>query len=128
MALMGKVSTKLFALILAAEVVSGASAEDLVPFRIASQTPPIFEYVYINDAIEAGFLKKEGIDGKFVGFTAGLMTTQALASGSVDAACDGFTGTISAIAKGSAAKVVYAVNSDNTYVVVSRDLILHLQI
>ncbi len=100
-----------------------ATAQDLIPFRIASQTPPIFEYVYINYAIEAGFLKKEGIDGKFVGFTSGLTTTQALASGSVDAACDGFTGTISAIAKGSAAKVVYAVNSDNTYVVISRDTI-----
>lgn len=102
---------------------SMASADDLVPFRIASQTPPIFEYVYLNYAIDAGFLKKEGIDGKFVGFTSGLTTTQALAGGSVDAACDGFTGTVSAIAKGSAAKVVYAVNSDNTYVVVSRDTI-----
>ena len=100
-----------------------AVAQNLVPFRIASQTPPIFEYVYINYAIEGGFLKKEGIDAKFVGFTSGLTTTQALASGSVDAACDGFTGTISAIAKGSAAKVVYAVNSDNTYVVISRDTI-----
>jgi ABC-type nitrate/sulfonate/bicarbonate transport system substrate-binding protein len=107
-------------------LVSGAllapsSAQQLVPFKIASQTPPIFEYVYINFAIEAGFLKNEGLDAKFVGFTSGLTTTQALAGGSVDAACDGFTGTVSAIAKGSPAKVVYAVNSDNTYVVVSRD-------
>ena len=100
-----------------------ASAQDLVPFKIASQTPPIFEYVYINYAIEGGFLKKEGIDAKFVGFTSGLTTTQALAGGSVDAACDGFTGTVSAIAKGSPAKVVYAVNSDNTYVVVARDTV-----
>jgi ABC-type nitrate/sulfonate/bicarbonate transport system substrate-binding protein len=100
-----------------------AVAQQPVPFRIASQTPPIFEYVYINYAIEAGFLKKEGLDAKFVGFTSGLTTTQALAGGSVDAACDGFTGTVSAIAKGSPAKVVYAVNSDNTYVVVSRDKI-----
>jgi len=98
-----------------------ASAQNLVPFKIASQTPPIFEYVYINYAIEEGFLKKQGIDAKFVGFTSGLTTTQALAGGSVDAACDGFTGTVTAIAKGSPAKVVYAVNSDNTYVVVARD-------
>jgi ABC-type nitrate/sulfonate/bicarbonate transport system substrate-binding protein len=104
-------------------LLASASAQQLVPFKIASQTPPIFEYVYINYAIEGGFLKKEGLDAKFVGFTSGLTTTQALAGGSVDAACDGFTGTVAAIAKGSPAKVVYAVNSDNTYVVISRDTI-----
>jgi NitT/TauT family transport system substrate-binding protein len=98
-----------------------ALAQQLVPFRIGSQSPPIFEYVYINYAINGGFLRKEGIDGRFVGFTAGLTSTQALAGGSVDVACDGFTGTVSAIAKGSPAKAIYAVNSDNTYVVVARD-------
>jgi NitT/TauT family transport system substrate-binding protein len=104
-------------------IAPSANAQTLIPFKIASQTPPIFEYVYINYAIEGGFLKKEGLDAKFVGFTAGITTTQALAGGSVDAACDGFTGTVAAIAKGSPAKVVYAVNSDNTYVVVSRDTV-----
>jgi len=107
----------------AAAMLTPALAQQLVPFRIGSQSPPIFEYIYINYAIDGGFLKKEGLDGKFVGFTAGLTSTQALAGGSVDAACDGFTGTVSAIAKGSPAKIVYAVNSDNTYVVVSRDSI-----
>lgn len=29
-----------------------ASAQQLYPIRIGSQTPPIFEYVYINYAIE----------------------------------------------------------------------------
>lgn len=110
-----------FIVLCAGATFAPAAAQELVPFRIGSQSPPIFEYVYINYAISGGFLKKEGIDGKFVGFTAGLTSTQALAGGSVDAACDGFTGTISAIAKGSPAKAVYAVNSDNTYVVVSRD-------
>ena len=100
-----------------------ASAQQLVPFRIGSQTPPIFEYIYINYAIEGGFLRNQGIDGKFVGFTAGLTTTQALAGGSLEAACDGFTGTASAIERGSAAKTVYSVNSDNTYVIVVRDTI-----
>lgn len=100
-----------------------AAAQQLIPLRIGSQSPPIFEYIYINYAINGGFLKRQGIDGKFVGFTAGLTTTQALAGASIDAACDGFSGTVSAIAKGSPAKVVYSVNSDNTYVVIARDTI-----
>ena len=120
---MGLAVRAVLTLMISGLTISAASAQNLIPFRIASQTPPIFEYVYIDYAIEAGFLKNEGIDAKFVGFTSGLTTTQALASGSVEAACDGFTGTVSAIAKGSPAKVVYAVNSDNTYVVVSRDTI-----
>lgn len=98
-----------------------ASAQNLSTVKIGEQSPPIFEYIYINDAIQGGYFKKQGIDGKIVGFTAGITATQALAGGSIDVACDGFTGTVSAIAKGSPAKVIYAVNSDNTYVVVSRD-------
>lgn len=109
------------ALIASIGSMTSASAQQLIPFTVASQTPPIFEYVYINYAINGGFLKKEGLDVKFTGFTAGITTTQALASGSVDAACDGFTGTVAAIGKGSPSKAVYAVNSDSTYVVVSRD-------
>jgi ABC-type nitrate/sulfonate/bicarbonate transport system substrate-binding protein len=112
-----------FIVLWAGVTIAPASAQQLVPFRIGSQSPPIFEYIYINYAINGGFLRKEGIDGKFVGFTAGLTSTQALAGGSVDIACDGFTGTVSAISKGSPAKAIYAVNSDNTYVVVARDTI-----
>ncbi len=116
------------ALLLALAVTAGsASAQQLVPLRIGSQTPPIFEYIYINYAIEGGFLRKQGIDGKFVGFTAGLTTTQALAGGSLEAACDGFTGTASAIERGSPAKTVYSVNADNTYVIVTRDTISKTQ-
>ena len=107
--------------VLGVSMLAPASAQQLQPFRIGSQTPPIFEYMYINYAIEGGFLRKEGIDAKFVGFTAGLTTTQALAGGSLDAACDGLTGTLSAIERGSPAKVVYSVNADNTYVIVARD-------
>lgn len=103
-------------------ILAGATcAQQLQPFRIGSQTPPIFEYIYINYAIEGGFLKKHGLDGKFVGFTAGLTTTQALAGGSLDAACDGVSGTLAAIGQGSPARVVYSVNADNTYVIVTRD-------
>ena len=114
-------------LALAAVTAGSASAQQLVPLRIGSQTPPIFEYIYINYAIEGGFLRKQGIDGKFVGFTAGLTTTQALAGGSLEAACDGFTGTASAIERGSPAKTVYSVNADNTYVIVTRDTISKTQ-
>src|SRR5713101_6589581 len=47
-----------------------ATAQQPVPFRIGMQLPAIFEYLYINFAIESGLLKNEGIDGKIVGFTA----------------------------------------------------------
>jgi ABC-type nitrate/sulfonate/bicarbonate transport system substrate-binding protein len=110
-------------LLVALASVSQASAQQLFPFRIGSQTPPIFEYIYINYAIEGGFLKSQGIDGKFVGFTAGLTTTQALAGGSLEAACDGLSGTVASIARGSPAKTVYSVNADSTYVIVTRDTI-----
>jgi ABC-type nitrate/sulfonate/bicarbonate transport system substrate-binding protein len=108
-------------ILFAALMTGDASAQQLQPVRIGSQTPPIFEYVYINYAIDGGFLKKYGLDAKFVGFTAGLTTTQALAGGSLDAACDGVSGTLSAIGQGSPARVVYSVNADNTYVIVARE-------
>jgi len=100
-----------------------AAAQQPVPFRIGMQLPAIFEYLYIHYAIESGLLKKEGIDGKIIGFTAGLTATQAVAGGSLDAACDGFTSSVSAIARGSPAKTVYSVNADNTYVILARDTI-----
>jgi ABC-type nitrate/sulfonate/bicarbonate transport system substrate-binding protein len=112
-----------FVVALTAMTAGSASGQQLATVRIGSQSPPVFEYLYINLAIEGGFLKKEGIDGKFVGFTAGLTTTQALAGGSLEMACDGFTGTASAIERGSPAKTVYSVNADNTYVLVARDTI-----
>ena len=68
-----------------------AAGQQLVPFRIGMQLPAIFEYLYINYAIDSGLLRNEGIDGKIIGFTAGLTATQAVAGGSLDAACDGFT-------------------------------------
>jgi len=100
-----------------------AVAQQAVPFRIGMQLPAIFEYLYINYAIESGLLRNEAIDGKIIGFTAGLTATQAVAGGSLDAACDGFTSSVSAIARGSPAKTVYSVNADNTYVIVTRDTI-----
>jgi ABC-type nitrate/sulfonate/bicarbonate transport system substrate-binding protein len=111
------------AVALAAIAISPAAAQRLVPFRIGMQLPALFEYLYINYAIESGLLKNEGIDGKIIGFTAGLTATQAVAGGSLDAACDGFTSTASAIARGSPAKTVYSVNADNSYVVFTRDSI-----
>src|SRR5436190_13452562 len=111
-----------FAIALAAAAIP-AGAQRAVPFRIGMQLPAIFEYLYINYAIESGLLKNEGIDGKIIGFTAGLTATQAEASGSIDAACDGFTSAAAAIVRGSPAKTVYSVNADNTYVIVTRDTI-----
>jgi ABC-type nitrate/sulfonate/bicarbonate transport system substrate-binding protein len=100
-----------------------AMGQQLYPFKIGEQLPPLFEYLYIDLAIDSGLLKKEGIDAKIVGFTAGLTATQAEAGGSLDAACDGFTSTASAIASGSPAKTVYSVNADNSYVIMTRDTI-----
>src|SRR6516225_4046005 len=100
-----------------------AAGQQPLPFRIGMQLPAIFEYLYINYAIDSGLLRKEGIDGKIIGFTAGLTATQAVAGGSVDAACDGFTSSAAAIARGSPAKTVYSVNADNSYVIVTRDTI-----
>ena len=96
-----------------------ADANDQI--RTGGQFPPIFEYVYRNFAIEAGFMAEQGLDAEFVGFTAGLTGTQALVSGAVDFACDGLSGTMAAIAQGSGAKVVVNINADNTYVIVARD-------
>ena len=112
-----------FTVVLIAIAAIPASAQQLFPFKIGEQLPAIFEYLYIDLAIDSGLLKKEGIDAKIVGFTAGLTATQAEAGGSLDAACDGFTSTASAIARGSPAKTVYSVNADNTYVIVTRDTI-----
>jgi ABC-type nitrate/sulfonate/bicarbonate transport system substrate-binding protein len=119
----GAVLAIVFTVSLGAIAASPAAAQQLVPFRIGMQLPAIFEYLYVNYAIESGLLKKEGIDGKITGFTAGLTATQAVAGGSLDAACDGFTSSASAIAHGSPARTVYSVNADNTYVIVTRDTI-----
>lgn len=91
--------------------------------RIGGQHPPIYEYIFWHDSIRNGFLKKHGIDATFTGFTAGLTGTQALAGGSLDVGCDGLSSMIAAIAKGSAARIVLMVNSDNPYVIVARDTI-----
>ena len=99
-----------------------ASAQQLTPFRIGSQTPPIFEYVYINYAIEGGFLRKAGDrrqvrrlhrrahDARKPWPAAASMRHAMVSPGPP--------------APSSAArrrKTVYSVNSDNTYVIVSRD-------
>jgi ABC-type nitrate/sulfonate/bicarbonate transport system substrate-binding protein len=109
------------AVVAGAVAISGAAAQQLAPFRIGMQLPPLFEYLYIHYAVESGLLRNEGIDAKIVGFTAGLTATQAVAGGSLDAACDGFTSSVSAIARGSPVRTVHSVNADNSYVVITRD-------
>src|SRR3974390_1034202 len=99
------------------------AAQQLFSFKIGEQLPALFEYLYIDLAMESGLLKKEGIEAKIVGFTAGLTATQAAAGGSVDAACDGFTSSAAPIARGSPGKTVDSVNADNSYVIITRDSI-----
>jgi NitT/TauT family transport system substrate-binding protein len=111
------------AVVLTAIAAVPAAAQQLVPFRIGMQLPPLFEYLYVHYAVETGLLRNEGIDAKIVGFTAGLTATQAVAGGSLDAACDGFTSSVSAIARGSPARTVHSVNADNSYVIITRDSI-----
>jgi NitT/TauT family transport system substrate-binding protein len=113
----------MFAVAFTAAALSSAAAQPLVPFRIGMQLPPLFEYLYVHFAVESGLLRNEGIEAKIVGFTAGLTATQAVAGGSLDAACDGFTSSVSAIARGSPARTVYSVNADNSYVIITRDAI-----
>jgi NitT/TauT family transport system substrate-binding protein len=113
----------IFAVAVNAIAPTPARAQPLYQLKIGEQLPPLFEYLYIDLAIDSGLMKKEGIDAKITGFTAGLTATQAEAGGSLDAACDGFTSSIAAIATGSPAKTVYSVNADNTYVIITRDTI-----
>src|SRR5262249_49777837 len=56
--------------------------------KVGGYFPPTFETTYQKYLIDGGFLKKEGYDGEFVGFTAGSTAVQAAASGSVDVACE----------------------------------------
>jgi NitT/TauT family transport system substrate-binding protein len=113
----------IFAVAVNAIAPTPARAQPLYQLKIGEQLPPLFEYLYIDLAIDSGLMKKEGIDAKITGFTAGLTATQAEAGGSLDAACDGFTSSVAAIATGSPAKTVYSVNADNTYVIITRDTI-----
>jgi ABC-type nitrate/sulfonate/bicarbonate transport system substrate-binding protein len=117
----GAVLAIVFTVSLGAIAASPAAAQQLVPFRIGMQLPAIFEYLYVNYAIESGILKKEGIEGKITGFNAGLTATR---SGRQSRRCMRWiTSSASAIAHGSPARTVYSVNADNTYVIVTRDTI-----
>jgi NitT/TauT family transport system substrate-binding protein len=99
-------------------------AQQLYTVRIGGQSPPIFEYTYWHHAINNGFMKKYGIDARFVGFAAGVTSTQALAGGSVDIGCDGFSGQLAVIDRGAKVRIVQMVNADNTYIVLARDTIM----
>lgn len=100
-------------------LLSGSAFAQLTPVKMGGQYPPIFEYVYRHYAIEGGFMEEQGIDAEFVGFTAGLTGLQALVSGSVQFACEGMAGTLSAMREGSDLRIVVIVNADNTYVIVT---------
>ena len=118
----GAVLAIVFTVSLGAIAASPATAQQLVPFRIGSQTPPIFEYVYINYAIEGGFLE-----------TGDRRKVRRVHRRADDDASHGrrqprcgmrwFHRHRQRHRAGSPAKTVYSVNADNTYVIVTRDTI-----
>lgn len=109
--------------------IAGLSAGSLLPpafaqpvgqVKFGGQFPPTFEYVYRHYALDDGFLEKQGLRAEFVGFSAGLTGIQALASGSVDFACEGVGSFLTAIQAGADLKIVFVPNANNSYVIVTR--------
>lgn len=101
-------------------LVPPASAQQAAQIKFGGQFPPTFEYVYRHYALDGGFLGKQGLRAEFVGFSAGLTGIQALASGSVDFACEGVGSFLSAIQAGADLKIVFVPNANNSYVIVTR--------
>lgn len=97
-----------------------ASAQQAAQIKFGGQFPPTFEYVYRHYALDGGFLGKQGLRAEFVGFSAGLTGIQALASGSVDFACEGVGSFLAAIQAGADLKIVFVPNANNSYVIVTR--------
>jgi ABC-type nitrate/sulfonate/bicarbonate transport system substrate-binding protein len=93
-----------------------AVAQPVGQIKFGGQFPPIFEYVYRHYALDDGFLEKQGLRAEFVGFSAGLTGIQALASGSVDFACEGVGSFLTAIQAGADLKIVFVPNANNSYV------------
>jgi len=119
--LLARLALALVAATLMAAQVVPAAAQQPYQLRIGGQTPPVFEYMYWHHSIRNGFFKKYGIEARFVGFTAGLTGTQALAGGSIDVGCDGVSSIISAIGQGASLRTVQMINGDNTYAILARD-------
>src|SRR5262245_24684957 len=97
-----------------------ASAQQAAQIKFGGQFPPTFEYVYRHYALDGGFLGKQGLRAEFVGFSAGLTGIQALASGSVDFACEGVGSFLAAIQAGADLKIVFVPNANNSYVIATR--------
>ena len=99
------------------------NAQPKESIKIGGYFPPTFETTYERYAIDGGFLAKEGLDAKFVGFTAGLTSVQAATSGSVDIACESPVTAIMAIRQGAELRILSIVNAESSYAIVARDTI-----
>ena len=97
------------------------AAQNKDQVKIGHQAPPTFETVYRNFALDAGMFAKQGIDAKIVGFTAGLTTVQAVASGSVDFGCESIVSVMAAMRQGADFRILEMINADNSYVIVASD-------
>jgi NitT/TauT family transport system substrate-binding protein len=104
---------------------AGAAATAVAQSRdkvaLGHQAPPTFETIYRNLALDGGFFTKQGIDAKITGFTAGLTTVQAVASGSIDFGCESILSVLTAMRQGADFRILEMINADNSYVVVAHD-------
>jgi NitT/TauT family transport system substrate-binding protein len=98
---------------------SSTSAQERV--KVGGYFPPTFETTYQKYLVDGGFLKKQGYDGEFVGFTAGSTAVQAAASGSVDVACETPVSPIVAMERGAQFRIIEMIDADTTYIIATRD-------
>src|SRR5262245_6677377 len=113
-------SSLCLACVCGAGLAAPASAQQAAQIKFGGQFPPTFEYVYRHYALDGGFLGKQGLRAEFVGFSAGLTGIQALASGSVDFACEGVGSFLAAIQAGADLRIVFVPNANNSYVIATR--------
>jgi ABC-type nitrate/sulfonate/bicarbonate transport system substrate-binding protein len=118
-------SQSVFALSLAilATVASAGLAQAQTKVKLGHQAPPTFETVYRNLAVSGGQFAKQGIDASIQGFTAGLTTVQAVASGSIDYGCESIVSVLTAVRQGADLRILEMVNADNSYIIVARSTI-----
>jgi ABC-type nitrate/sulfonate/bicarbonate transport system substrate-binding protein len=100
-----------------------AGAQKMDAIKLGHQYPPTYETVYRNLALDGGFFSKQRLEAKISGFTAGLTTVQAVASGSVDFGCESIVSVMAAVRQGADFRILEMINADNSYVIVASDTI-----